>query len=287
MILFVVSVHQLNRGDNMKTSLTLLLLIFTLTSFASGKFQTEQHKEIYSYIQNLMIKNPKLKPREVLIVYDIDNTVLAMDHNFGSDQWFNWQKEELAAQSSLSVAKNFQELISIQYQIFSISKMHLTETVLSPLISNLQSSNFRVMALTSRGPGIRNVTERELASVKIDFTTTAPGHSIPNSFIPQGQQRLASYQNGIFMTSGMHKGEMLELIVNRFNKNYKHIIFIDDHKKHTDRVFESFNNSKSKISTFRYAREDKRVLDFKNSNKIESIELARELKRLAQKLKRN
>src|SRR5688500_15980315 len=31
-------------------------------------------------------------PDRVLLVLDIDNTLLAMDHDLGSDQWFEWQR---------------------------------------------------------------------------------------------------------------------------------------------------------------------------------------------------
>ncbi len=34
----------------------------------------------------------KLDPEQVLLVLDIDNTLLAMDTQLGSDQWFEWQK---------------------------------------------------------------------------------------------------------------------------------------------------------------------------------------------------
>src|SRR5689334_15409715 len=34
----------------------------------------------------------KIKPEKVLLVLDIDNTLLAMDTPLGSDQWFEWQR---------------------------------------------------------------------------------------------------------------------------------------------------------------------------------------------------
>ena len=34
----------------------------------------------------------KSDPEHVLLVLDIDNTLLAMNQDLGSDQWFEWQR---------------------------------------------------------------------------------------------------------------------------------------------------------------------------------------------------
>ena len=53
--------------------------------------------QIHDFIQKEQLND------DLLIVLDIDNTVMKMNKNFGSDQWFNWQSGLLGTsdQSSL------------------------------------------------------------------------------------------------------------------------------------------------------------------------------------------
>jgi hypothetical protein len=161
--------------------------------------------------------------------------------------------------------------------------MHLTEKILINFIPELQKKKITTIALTSRGPEMRNNTNKELQRNKISFNESPLGESIGSSFYPKESSRLASYQDGIFMTSGMHKGEMLNHLLNRFNRKFKCIIFIDDHLKHTSRVYKTFEST-TDIYTFRYAHEDERVKAFKRSKKKQSIQLGKELLKLTRKL---
>lgn len=252
-----------------------LLFTFTMTFcfnlFASEQFEIISHQKVQRFIE---LKLKEYSSSDILVVFDIDNTILAMDGNFGSDQWFQWQKEELNKQSEFSIAKDFTELLEVQNEIFSLAKMHITEKSLLNLIPSLQHRKITTMALTSRGPNMRNNTEKELRRNGLSFKPYTLGYSIGSSFQPTAGSRLASYQDGIFMTSGMHKGEMLKYLLQRFNKDYRCIIFIDDHTKHTSRVFETFERH-SDINTFRYGHEDKKVNMFKKSNKERSVKLGK------------
>jgi hypothetical protein len=222
-----------------------------------------------------------------LVVFDIDNTLLKSHHEFGSDQWFNWQSEELIKQSSLSLAKSFDELLDLQAMIFTVGKMNLVEDSIPEILQILRTKNIPFIALTSRGPDMRNITERELIRNGLSLPFNKFGQDIPVEFIPEMNDRKASYQKGIFMTSGMHKGQMLKYLLSRFKTNYHSIIFIDDHKKHTDRVFEIFKIEGIDINTFRYGHEDKKVQNFISSEKTSSIILGKKLLELKSELNNN
>lgn len=262
--------------DMRKFTLLLIAQLLVSTAFASWKSETNSHREVYEFVLNQVSKEG-ISPKDALIVYDIDNTLLKMKQNFGSDQWFNWQSNCLKIQCPELIAKDFQDLIDLQYEIFTMAKMDPTEDYAPQAVRSLQEKGFSVIALTSRGPESRNATERELRRNNYDFSPTFFGESIATSFTPTGQKRIASYQNGVFMTSGMHKGQMLKYLLDRFQKHYKFIMFIDDHKKHTDRVFDIFLNTDSSIYTFRYGLEDNKVENFNLSDKAQSIKLGRAL----------
>ena len=65
----------------------------------------------------------------VLLVADIDNTLLAMDRQLGSDQWFQWQEHllEHEPQSPYLVADDFSGLLEVQGLLFATTRMHPPE----------------------------------------------------------------------------------------------------------------------------------------------------------------
>ena len=61
----------------------------------------------------------------LLVVLDIDNTLLAMEQGLGSDQWYEWQKE-MAANDSCDEMEVSSRL-AVQGAVFSASAMRPTQ----------------------------------------------------------------------------------------------------------------------------------------------------------------
>jgi hypothetical protein len=252
--------------------LILFLILSSLNLFAAGKFEIETHQEMFDYL-----KNNKLLGEQTLIVFDIDNTLLKSKHLLGSDQWFNWQNTELSLNSTESIAKDFPELLEIQQQLFSLGEMDLVESEIIKYLKEYREEGISMIALTSRGPEMQQLTFRELNKSLISFDQDKIGHDLTPEFnIPGATQKLL-YQDGVFMTSGAHKGIMLDFLLSKFSANFKHIIFIDDHAKHTDRVYQSLSEKGLDITTFRYAHEDASVKSFQSSDKREVKSLTKKL----------
>ncbi|MDA8794029.1 DUF2608 domain-containing protein, partial [Bacteriovoracaceae bacterium] len=233
-------------------------------------------------------KVSKYGPKQVLLVVDIDNTILKMNQNIGSDQWFSWQAKIMRNKDCqpACVTKSFTELLKIQGWLFSFSPMVSPEKQTPQIISQAQSKGVKVIALTSRGPEFFSPTMRELKRNKYDFTKSHFGSSIPGFFKPYNKEnykifglndddfkknkgekvRNALYQEGVFMTSGMNKGVMLKYLMGRFNKKYSAIIFVDDHEKHMIRMNDILGNHPD-LTTFRYSNVDPQVKKFKDSDK--------------------
>ena len=104
----------------------LLFLVFlSLNLYAQTALESNSFKEIEKMA---LAKGKQYGINNVLLVFDIDNTVLKMNSNFGSDQWWNWQEQGLSEKKcSYCVAKNFNELLDIQGQIFALAEMSPTE----------------------------------------------------------------------------------------------------------------------------------------------------------------
>ena len=209
------------------------------------------------------------EPIRTLIVFDIDNTLLAMKQSLGSDQWYNWKSDLIKKHNP----RLFGSLLKWQGILFDHGSMRLTENGLDSKILSFQSRH-PVIGLTSRSPYYRVATERELANNRINLKKTSIGGASPGKIRPKGHKRLVSYENGVFMTSGLHKGEMLIYLLNRIygqNMPITQVIFVDDHLKNTKRVFESLRSQGIEIISLRYSKEDSNVRKFHNSPQAKEL----------------
>lgn len=233
----------------------------------------------------------KYGPQSVLLALDIDNTVMSMDNDLGSDHWFEWQRYLLENEpdSPLLVAKTFDELLKVQGILYDQGRMHPPELEQPGMIARLQKLGIATILLTSRGPEFRAVTERELVRCGYDFAATAlPVSNVPNgTFLaydplnPEkaglsaaelatyklGEPRPVSYVDGVFMTAGQHKGIMLLTLLKRSQRPIKAVIYLDDNVKHVGNVFSAAEARGLDVSTFHYQREDTRVQRFNYSDK--------------------
>ena len=217
-----------------------------------------------------------------------------MNQDLGSDQWFNWQDRLLQENPECAglVAKDFPGLLKVQGILFSLSRMHPPEPAIPEIINEIQNLGCSTIILTSRGPDFRNASERELSLAGYNFskreikiTESERGEFLPydktkpdvHGFSAKELQDLpdprgVSYSNGIMMVAGQHKGVMLKTLLARSPHHFQTIIFVDDHAKHTDRVFNTYKNSDTQIITFRYSREDGNVKRFNTFSKSHVIQ---------------
>jgi hypothetical protein len=275
----------------MKTFLTVLVLLISFSSLGSEYLTTNTMKDIEA---KALALGKKYGVKNVLVALDIDNTVLTMPHDLGSDQWFTWQYEGCIKKKNVGdhcITMDMGELLDIQGQLFALTNMVPTEPVTPAVISNLQKKGFKVILLTSRGPGFRNVTERSLKQNKLHFRHSAigPKKGFASTYSPfdvknpkkygitkkdiadgrlKGKGRPVSYMDGVYMTSGQHKGVMLKALMHKTKSKFKAIVFADDHEKHTKRMTQTFGKPVAGVKelvTYRYGAIDKAVKSFKAS----------------------
>ncbi|MCO6048069.1 DUF2608 domain-containing protein [Aeoliella sp. ICT_H6.2] len=242
-------------------------------------------------------------PERVLVVMDIDNTLLAMDSDLGSDQWFEWQEFLLDQQpdSPHLVGQNFGELLEVQGLLYAAHHMHPPEAEQPEQVQELQNLGVDTLVLTSRGDDYRAATLRELKRAGYDFAKTAPRISLfagdadnpyetGSRFIPYNTEtpaafgltahemkvfhlpdnpREVSYADGVLMTSGQHKGAMLLMFMHLVNKPYDAIIYVDDHGRHVSRVYDAMARRGLDVTTFHYTHEAARVKQFAYGDKQE------------------
>ena len=200
---------------------------------------------------------------EVLVVLDIDNTILAMEQGLGSDQWYYWQKD-LAADdpcSPMIVGDRF----AVQGALYYASAMRPTQPDGAAQIGRMQAAGLPVIVLTSRGPDYRLQTFRELRRNGFSFWDSAlpPRRGWPEPFVPPGGERPSLYEDGVFLTAGQHKGRMLEALLEKTDtKTPTAIVMADDKRDNLDAVWESFGKAGVQVHLWRYTREDANVAAF-------------------------
>lgn len=208
----------------------------------------------------------KLAAETTLFVFDIDNTLLESPAGqfLGSDQWYRWQKT-LEDDSPQKV----ECVLQLQGAAYYMAHLVATEEGASATyVNSLQQSGYDVMALTARSPQFRPSTMRELMANGFDFSKSLPaGHrGFPGTYKPKQTDlitspREASYQQGVAMLAGQHKGAALADLLSRIGASdkYQDIVFFDDDDKNTQAMTESLTKSGSSAVVFLYRAVDTRL----------------------------
>ncbi len=184
--------------------------------------------------------------RHVLVVFDIDNTLLTMPQDLGSDTWFNWQKAQDDPQTPQGQAA-FQKLLSDNSTLLQLGAMTPTQANTAALVRSLQAAHVAVYALSARGSDLRGATEGALTRAGIDLSR-APECGPPlcsrRGKLNDSQIRAAAHRlhlkvqaqpfypitvsDGVMMASGQDKGVMLHLLLASLATHYSDVYFVDD-----------------------------------------------------------
>ncbi|MEN0109367.1 MAG: DUF2608 domain-containing protein [Planctomycetota bacterium] len=228
---------------------------------------------------------------DCLFVVDIDNTLMAMRGDLGSDAWFEWQEylQKHEPDSPHLVAAAFPQLLDIQGILFTLGSMRPTQPDLPKLVRRIQGAGVPTLVLTSRGPIYRAATIRELEANGYHFADTViETTGLPaGEFLPYDPDNLAakgfsaregelfrlraprpvSFGDGVFMGAGQHKGAMLLGVLHHARRQPKAVVFIDDHGRHVHRVYDALSRRGIECTVFHYKRENDNVARFRYSDK--------------------
>jgi len=255
------------------TSLLSLLALLFLTSCATnqssersdGLIQAQDYKtaDLADITADTLMLAEKTGKENILVVFDIDNTILAMEQGLGSDQWYEWQKE-LSKESQCS-PQYVGDRFAVQGAIYFASAMRPTQENGTDQVKAIQDLGVAVIALTSRGPVFQLQTFRELRRNNFNFSYTAigPVGGYDEQFIPVEDGRASLYEDGVFMTAGQHKGQMLSVLLQKTGARMPGVIvMVDDKQKNLDAVKETFSALNVPVHAWRYTGEDRNVREF-------------------------
>ena len=187
----------------------------------------------YESLHDLMdLKKPE---QASVFVFDLDHTLMEPLTYTGSEVWFN---ELLATQDSI------EKIIDYYNQVQHAVKMQKTQPEAPDLLHEILNSDHEILFMTSRGPKIVDVTINQLNQA---------GYHLENKsdFCLKNSQYTC--KNNIYFTSGGHKGETLAQILQSYQAlSNKKVIFIDDQRRHVERVEGSLNKRGYDIQAYHF-----------------------------------
>lgn len=257
----------------MRSGILSVLLALSPQALAAdaGRHQTPEFAAVRAIMDEALAAAGD--PSQVLVVFDIDNTILATDDDLAGEHWFLWQSEMIKAGNfdDGAVAKTLDELLVVQGWLYTIGRMHAVEPRIPDDVKQLASRGTRFMALTSRNPEIRDVTLRELAKNGFDLGASAPGPSggYAGPFVPEAGAKPVIFERGVMLTSGQNKGVMLRALLAKTGATFSDIVFVDDRPHHLEGVQAAFADRPERVRTVRYVHELPRVEAFHAGDKAE------------------
>lgn len=195
---------------------------------------------------------------EMLLIFDIDNTIMEPVQLLGSDQWLSYQiqqnlKHGMSEQESVMVG--LVQWTAVQNQ----TKVKLVEPVTAEFISRYQKRGWKVMALTTRGLEMASRTIDQLKSIGIDFAESSPMHQeVVFHDIPG-----CIYRSGILFSSGSSKGNLLLRFLQQNKLQPKKIFFVDDKEKYLIDVEKICIKQHIPFLGIRYGFLDEKVKNFR------------------------
>jgi endonuclease/exonuclease/phosphatase family metal-dependent hydrolase len=198
---------------------------------------------------------------QVLVIYDLDNTLLAMEQDLGSDQWYYWQKDlQTADRCDPRVVA---DRLAAQGALYFASAMRPTQADAAAVVRELQDEGFMSIILTSRGADFAASSFRELRRNGFDFSREPMGDGTTLRFKPAAESRETLYESGVYLTAGQDKGEMLLALLKATNAPLpRAIVMADDKAENLRAVLDALAAQPVSVQALRYDREDARVAAF-------------------------
>ncbi len=221
------------------------LFLLILTSLLNARIiQTDSILSTLSYILDDHYKN-----HQKLIIFDLDETILAPNTQIGSTQWLDFIIEKKIRDEGLSEEQAKTCAHQLCDAILETLSLQTVEECTPTLISELQKANIPTIALTARPKKLQFSTEQQLSKVQIDFSQSK---TLPMYSIELLHSNDIWYENGIIYTGHNNKGESLIAFFQAIEWQPQLIIFVDDRIKRVQEVDQYARKHKIKCNAFHY-----------------------------------
>lgn len=194
---------------------------------------------------------------KTLVIFDLDNTIMETKQQLASDQWF-YHSIQRQIKNGSDTQEALEKTLSHWMALQNITGVKLCEEGCDRVINQLQRSGITVMGLTTRGLGLSQCTLRQLQSLGVDLSKTAPSKSEHFALNPRG----VLYRNGVLFTAGTNKGFAFEKIMNDMGYTPEKILFINDKLSHINELAKRVEELGIPFIGLRYGATDEKVKAF-------------------------
>jgi len=226
-----------------------IVLLFVCSYIDAEIIETAHFNEIENYIPN----------KDILVILDIDNTLIEPVQELGTDQWFYHRLQEYIAKG-LNSAEALDITLAEWHAIQSITKMQLVEKQIDETVAHMQKNGYTIMGLTTRGLSLSTRTVEQLHSVGVNLTKTAPTQE--EIFFKNGLHYVL-FRGGALFTAATHKGKALFTFLDAIDYKPKSVVFINDKATHLREVEVACIEKGIPFIGLRYGYTDERVKNFR------------------------
>jgi hypothetical protein len=222
-----------------------------------------------AFLKGIIIESPKFNeiekhivnspPEKVLVVCDIDNTLLKTTQNLGSVAWGDHTIAELV---SKGISRNdAEEIESILWRtIQPLVKVQSVDPEASFILENIQNKGFLVFGLTARCPNEAEYTIKQLLSIGINLGKLKSQFTF--ECLNKETKRPLYTQGILFGTPFNKKSQILFNFLDE-NKIFPEcIIFIDDKLNHLKDLSKACDDRNISFFGIRFSGADEYVKSF-------------------------
>lgn len=229
-------------------------LSITFSGLFAEIIEVAHFQEIENYLSN-----------EMLVVFDIDDTLLIPTQTLGTDVWFRYRVEQhLKKNHSYKIA--FEKALAEWEAIRHLTEVKIVETGSQKIIAKMQDQNIPIIGLTTQGLALATRTVQQLLSLEVDLSKTAPSKK-DHYFI---NQQGVLFRHGILFTAGTNKGIALLTLCDLIDIHPKKILFINDKESHLKEVEAVVLANEISFIGLRYNFRDEEINNF--SEEIATIQ---------------
>jgi hypothetical protein len=231
-----------------------LLLILVVRITMCYIIETDSIESIVNYID--------LDEPDILVIFDIDNTLARPSEELSSDEWFCYLVNKRMMEGYDYLTSIYYVLPIVYYAQFNVW-LEPTESIVPFLVQQLMNHKIPVMALTTRSLFVAERTMEQLERINIAFLVS---HISQDSLVLLGLDHPCFYNQSILFSGNNDKGEALVRLFEIMNYFPKKVIFVDDKLKYllsVEKILKDYNIS---FIGIRYSGCDERVHNFNPDN---------------------
>lgn len=205
----------------------LSLLVFACFAVSA---RIDEIQTIADFLHEVNQETRGQSPEDVLIIFDIDNTLACPPSNLGADQWFEYMVRQ-KQQEGHSLSDAITLVLPKYFYVHFTIPLRAVEHTTCDVVHALQQRNFNVICLTARSVQLAERTSKQLAHIGLSFSM----NSVPTELaltLPQP----ALYHQGIIFCGLNTKDAGLTKFFDRIGFYPKKIIMIDDKIKYLHAV---------------------------------------------------